>query len=148
MKVWTVWFLLIYLLLDFHPELFISISSEAGPGVTQWLRRCATTRTVPGSIPGGVTGFFRDIFPSDRTMGLGSTQFLLKMSTRNIPEGKGGRCVRLTTCHEIWAPKPPGTLWATPGLLRESFIFYIQWSSSQPTSNCLEYGNHEFYTSG
>jgi len=23
---------------------------------------------------------------------------------------------------EIWEPKPPGTLWATPGLLRDSFI--------------------------
>ena len=22
---------------------------------------------------------------------------------------------------EIWEPKPPGTLWATPGLLRNSF---------------------------
>ena len=31
-----------------------------GPGVAQWLRHCATSRTVPGSIPGGVTGdFFR-----------------------------------------------------------------------------------------
>jgi hypothetical protein len=42
---------------------------------------------------------------------------------------KGGRCVRLTIsphshaeCHEIWEPKP-GTLWATPGLLRDSFTF-------------------------
>ena len=26
---------------------------------------------VPGSIPGDVTGFFNDIFPSDRTMALG-----------------------------------------------------------------------------
>ena len=88
---------------------------------------------VPGSIPGGVTGFFSDIFPSDHTMALGSTQPLVKMSTRNIPEGKGGWCVRLTTsssraeCHEIWEPKPPGTLWATPGLLRDSFTFYIQY---------------------
>ena len=64
-------------------------------------------------------------------MALESTQPLVKMSTRNIPGGKGGRCVRLTTsppsraeCHEIWEPEPPGTLWATPGLLRESFTFF------------------------
>ena len=31
-----------------------------GPGVAWWLRHCATSRTVLGSIPGGVTGdFFR-----------------------------------------------------------------------------------------
>ena len=54
-------------------------------GVAQWLRRCATSRTVPGSIPGGVTGFFSDISPSDCTMALGSTQPLVKMITRNIP---------------------------------------------------------------
>jgi hypothetical protein len=88
----------------------------------------ALRRTVPGSIPGGVTGFFSDIFHSDRTMALGSTQPLVKMSTRNIPGGKGGRCLRLRTspsacaeCHEIWDPKLPGTLWATLGLLWDSF---------------------------
>jgi hypothetical protein len=91
------------------------------------------SRTVTGSIPGGVTGFFSDIFPSDRTMALGSTQPLVKMSTRNIPGGKGGRHVRRTTsppsraeCHEIREPKPPGTLWATPGLLRDSFNVYSE----------------------
>jgi hypothetical protein len=52
--------------------------------------------------------------------------------------GKGGRCLRLTTsppscaeCHELWEPKPPGTLWATPGLLRDCFTFtylFTQWS--------------------
>ena len=57
---------------------------------------CPTIRTVPGSIPGVVTEFFSDIFPSDRTMVLGSSQPLVKMSTRNIPGGKGGRCVRVT----------------------------------------------------
>jgi hypothetical protein len=64
-------------------------------------------------------------------MALGSTQPLVKMSIRNNPGGKGGRCVRLTTspssraeCHEIWAPKPPGTLWATPGLSRDCFTFF------------------------
>jgi hypothetical protein len=52
-------------------------------------------------------GFFSDIFSSDRTMTLRSTQPLVKMSTRNIPVGKGGWCVRPTTsppscaeCHE------------------------------------------------
>ena len=92
--------------------------------------RCATSRTVPGSIPGGITGFFSYIFPSDRTMVLESTQPLVKMSTRNIPGGKGGRCVRLKTspsscaeCHEIWEPERPVTLWAIPGLLRDSFTF-------------------------
>ena len=66
-----------------------------GPGVAQCLARCATSRMVPGSIPGGVTGFFSDIIPSDRTMALGSTQPLVKMSTRK--GGKLCRCVRLTT---------------------------------------------------
>jgi len=61
-------------------------------------------------------------------MALGTTQPQVKMSTRNIPGGKGGRCMRLTNlppprdkCHEIWEPKPPGTLWATSGLLRDCF---------------------------
>ena len=45
---------------------------------------------VAGSIPAGVAGIFSDIFPSDRTMALGSTQPLVKMSTRNIPWGKDG----------------------------------------------------------
>ena len=25
---------------------------------------------------------------------------------------------------KIWEPKPPGILWATPGLLRDSFTFF------------------------
>ena len=67
--------------------------------------------------------------PSDRTMALGSTQPLVKMSTGTFPEGKGGRCVKLTSppsCaeyYEIWEPKPSGTLWTTPGLLWDCFTF-------------------------
>ena len=90
--------------------------------VAQWLRRCATSRTVPGSIPGSITGFFRDIFPSDRTIAPSENEYQEQFL------GKGGRCVTLTTsppspteCHEIWEPKPRGTLWATPGLLRDCF---------------------------
>jgi hypothetical protein len=54
-------------------------------------------------------------------MALGSTQFLVKMSTRNIPGGKGG--LHVPNVMKIWEPKPPGTLWATPGLLRNTFTF-------------------------
>jgi len=52
-------------------------------------------------------------------MALGSSQPLLKKSLRNIPGGKGGRC------HEIWEPKPPGTFWATPDLLRDCFTIFL-----------------------
>ena len=52
-------------------------------------------------------------------------------SARNIPGGKVGRCMRLTTsppsraeCHQIREPKLPGTFWATLGLLRDCFTFY------------------------
>jgi hypothetical protein len=34
-------------------------------------------------------------------MALGSTQPLVKMSTRDVSGGKGGRCVRLATYHHI-----------------------------------------------
>ena len=65
-------------------------------------------------------------------MALGSTQPLVKMSTRNIPGGKGGRCVRRTNsphscaeCHGIWESTPSGNLWATPGLFRDTFNVFI-----------------------
>jgi hypothetical protein len=73
--------------------------SLLGSGVALWLSRCTTSRTLPGSIPGDVTGLFSDIFPSDRTIALGSTQPLVKVSTRTIPGDKDGRCVRLKTHH-------------------------------------------------
>ena len=94
--------------------------------------------------------------PSDRTMALGSTQPLVKISTRNIPGGKGGRWVRLTTlppscaeCHEIWEPKLPGTLWATPGLLLDSFTFtYISVGTPKNTQNGfkLEFKQAKFWS--
>jgi len=48
---------------------------------------CATKRKVVGSIPDGVIGIFHRHNPSDRTMVLGSTQPLIKMSTRSISWG-------------------------------------------------------------
>jgi hypothetical protein len=49
------------------------------------------SRSVPESVPSGATGFFIDISPSNLSMTLGSSQLLVKMSTRNIPGSKGGR---------------------------------------------------------
>ena len=53
--------------------------------------------TVLGSIPGGVTGFFPCFLPT-KPCALRSTQ-PLKMSTRGLSWGKGGRCIWLTTYH-------------------------------------------------
>ena len=58
-----------------------------GTAVAQWLRCCATNGKVSGSIPDGVIGIFHSNNPSDRTMALGSTQPLTKMSNRRISWG-------------------------------------------------------------
>jgi len=60
------------------------IPTTVGTAVAQWLRRCAITRKVTGSIPDGVIGIFRLHNPSDRTMALGSTQPLTEMNTRSM----------------------------------------------------------------
>ena len=92
------------------------------------LRRCAISRTTPGTIPGGVTGFFSDIFLPTAPWPRRRLRSYWKWVPGTFPGGKGGWCVKLTNspsscaeCHEIWEPKPPGTLWATPGLLGDSF---------------------------
>jgi hypothetical protein len=48
-----------------------------------WLRHCATSRKVAGSIPDGVIGIFHWHNPSGRAMALELTQPLTEMSTRN-----------------------------------------------------------------
>jgi hypothetical protein len=77
-------------------------------------------------------------------MALGSTKALVKMSTRNIPGGKGGRCVRLTTsppscvvCHEnlgdytSW--NPLGHTGPVTGLL---YLYLNNISSVRKTQHC------------
>jgi hypothetical protein len=88
-----------------------------------WLRHCATSWKVVGSIPDSVIGIFHWRNLSGRTVALGSTQPLTEMRTRNISWGsKGSRCIGLTalppSCAKclIWEPQPPGTLRASPGL--------------------------------
>jgi hypothetical protein len=52
-----------------------------------WLKNCATSRKVVGSIPDGVTGIFHRHNPSIHTVALGLTQPPTEMSTRNISLG-------------------------------------------------------------
>jgi hypothetical protein len=52
-----------------------------------WLRYCATSRKVAGSIPGSVTGIFYWYISSGCHMVLRLTQPLGGMNTRNISLG-------------------------------------------------------------
>jgi len=49
-----------------------------------WLRHCATSGKVAGSIPYGVIGIFHSRNPYGRTLVLQSTQPLAKMCTSSI----------------------------------------------------------------
>jgi len=42
---------------------------------------------------------------------------------------------------EIWEPKPPGTLWATPGLLRDSFLLHTKGTNADLQSNKLTHSS-------
>ena len=98
-----------------------------GPGVAQWLKHCATSRKVSGSIPGGVALEF--VRSCRRNRALGSTQ-PLKMSTVKTLGGKDGRCVRVTTLPPSCAEcrDDPGTLtsWNPNSHIRlEAENFYL-----------------------
>jgi hypothetical protein len=59
-------------------------------GVTRWrswLRHCATSWRVVGSIPDGVIGILHWRNPYGHTVALGLTQPLTETSTRNISWG-------------------------------------------------------------
>ena len=87
--------------------------------------RCrATNRKAAGSIPSGVRGFFIDIksFRSHYGPGVDSASNRNKYQ-KHFLEGKGGRCLRLTTLTPSSAVVTKSgnlnflrTLWACPGL--------------------------------
>jgi hypothetical protein len=90
--------------------LFIVHKVNWGTPLRTWLRHCATSLKVLGSILDDVIGIFHWHNPSSRTIALGWTRLLREMSTSNISwGGKDGRYVGLTTlppscadCNEIW----------------------------------------------
>jgi hypothetical protein len=107
---------------------FIGVSQFSGPRVAYWLRHCATSHTVPGSIPGGVTGDFFPWLPPMEPCALRSTQ-PLKVSTRDFSWGKSDQCKWLTTYHPCSAEQKiqglnlPGTPWATSACCGMTFTF-------------------------
>jgi len=48
-------------------------------------------------------------------------------------------------CREIWEPKPRGTLWATPGLLRDSFFFNLYTKWAQAFLTFCQFKNMTYY---
>jgi hypothetical protein len=94
-----------------------NISHSKGPGVAQWLRHCATSRTVPGPNPDGVGR--REFSRGYRQNGVPCP---LKLSNREF-SWEGGWCVMLTTYHPCSAecqvlrglnlPGPPSAI-STP----------------------------------
>jgi hypothetical protein len=87
-----------------------------------WLRHCATSRKVAGSISDGVTETFHWHNPSGSTMALGLTQPLKEMSTRNITWGQrrpGSRADNLTTfMYRLSWNLGTSISWNTQGLSR------------------------------
>ena len=113
-----------------------------------WLRHCATSRKVAGSIPDVVTTNCHSHNASGRTVALRFTQLLAEVCARNISWVKSGRCVGMITllpscadCLEIWESEPAGMLRAWSGLYRFCFKFPTQENTFLITEVCL--GNVE-----
>ena len=111
-------------MLLFNSLEYVMLFIVGGTRWRNWLRHCATSRKVAGSIADLVIGIFNWLNSSSPTNRNKYQVYLLV--------GKGGQCVRLTTlppscseCLEI-----PGALRVCPGLLWNSFIFfyYLSWN--------------------
>ena len=70
-----------------------------------WLRHCATSRKVAGSIPDGVSVIFHLLIPSACTVALGSTQPLTEVSTINILPPSCVDCLEILGPSISWSPQ-------------------------------------------
>jgi len=102
-----------------------------GLWVAKWLRHCDTSRTVPGSIPGGVTGDFFHGSPWQNHVPW-SRLSLWKWVPGISPGVKAASAYgwRPTTLvvpnvKKIRGLNPPGTPWATSACCRMTFTFTI-----------------------
>ena len=94
-------------LLHIVSDLHVFIQGNFIPVFKRWLRHCATSRRVPGSIPGH-WGFFPGHQTVPCALGVDSVS---KNECQDIPGGKDGRWVRVKTlphscveCLEILEP--------------------------------------------
>jgi hypothetical protein len=71
--------------------------------IGNWLRHCATSRKVAGSIPDEVIGFFNWPNSSSWNMAPESTQPLTETSTRNLPGSKGRPAHKADNLTAMWA---------------------------------------------
>ena len=98
---------------------FIYISMNCGLLWRSWLRHCATSQKVAGSLEFSLT-----IFPG----ALWRCQCLRNEYQKYFLGSKGDRCLALITLplscaeyHKIWELHPPGTFSACPGLYRDCY---------------------------
>jgi len=71
-----------------------------------------------------------------------------------LPGDKSCQCIRLTTsppswayCHEIWEPRSPGSIRASPALYRDCstfLLFYVEWIGHK--KNIVHYNKWLCYT--
>jgi hypothetical protein len=92
---------------------------ESGPGVAQWLRHCATSRTVPGSTPDGVTwDSFRGSFRQNHVVWgrLGLWKWVPGISLGVKADGAFGwqpTTLVVPKVEKVWGLNLPGTPRAT-----------------------------------
>jgi hypothetical protein len=90
-----------------------------------WLRHCATSRKVAGSIPDGVTGIFEWLNTSGRSVALGSTQPLNRKRPVRRADNLTTFMCRLSRNSEAWTSwNPKGLSRPTAGKLYLLHVFY------------------------
>jgi hypothetical protein len=102
---------------------------STGPGVASWLRLRATSQRVSGLIPGAFAEDFFRGFDGTMCPGVNSAS---KNEYQELPGGKDGRCVRVTTLQPSCAEcrEDPGvlTFWNPRSLPRlvagNLYLFY------------------------
>jgi len=133
---WVINKLLFQLLVCEHTYIIFIIIYKllGGTWCCSWLRHCATSQKVTGSIPDGVIGIFRLTWSFWLHCGPGVDSASNRHEYQEyFLGGKGGWCVGLTTlppscagCLEIWESQSPGTLRACPGLSWDCFTFLYE----------------------